>query len=55
MGIATLDYTNLSLNVARLANLPKEVIDIASEKSRSMEEETKEREDQRWYSSDCAF
>lgn len=38
-----------SLNVARLANLPNEVITIAGEKSRTMEEETKQREAQRWY------
>jgi hypothetical protein len=37
------------LNVARLANLPEEVISIAGEKSRIMEEETKAREAQRWY------
>lgn len=38
----------ISLNVARLANLPTEVITIASEKSRTMEEETKAKEMQRW-------
>ena len=37
-----------SLNVARLANLPGEVIAVAGEKSRTMEEETKTREMQRW-------
>ena len=34
--------------MARLANLPGEVISVASEKSRTMEEETKMREKQRW-------
>jgi DNA mismatch repair ATPase MutS len=38
----------ISLNVARLANLPTEVITIAAEKSRTMEEETKAKEIQRW-------
>ena len=38
-----------SLNVARLANFPEEVISVAGEKSRTMEEETKARESQRWY------
>ena len=37
------------LNVASLANLPPEVISIASEKARILEEETKHREMQRWY------
>jgi hypothetical protein len=37
------------LNVASLANLPAEVIAIAGEKARIMEEETKQREQQRWY------
>jgi DNA mismatch repair ATPase MutS len=41
-------YAKISLNVARLANLPTEVITIASEKSRTMEEETKAKEMQRW-------
>jgi DNA mismatch repair ATPase MutS len=36
------------LNVARLANLPTEVITIAAEKARTMEEETKLKEMQRW-------
>lgn len=40
--------TKISLNVARLANLPTEVITIAAEKSRTMEEETKTKEIQRW-------
>jgi DNA mismatch repair ATPase MutS len=38
----------IRLNVARLANLPTEVITIAAEKSRTMEEETKAKEMQRW-------
>ena len=42
------DGADFRLNVARLANLPSEVISIASEKSRTMEEETKTREKQRW-------
>lgn len=50
MGIALIYETDDSLNVARLANLPGEVIVIAGEKSRAMEEETKAREMQRWYS-----
>lgn len=36
------------LNVASLANLPVEVISIAGEKARILEEETKQRERQRW-------
>jgi hypothetical protein len=42
------DDADSSLNVARLANLPGEVIAVAGEKSRTMEEETKSREMQRW-------
>lgn len=37
------------LNVASLANLPAEVISIAAEKARILEEETKLRERERWY------
>lgn len=47
--MTTSEVAYSSLNVARLANLPNEVITIASEKSRTMEEETKQREAQRWY------
>ena len=36
------------MNVARLANLPGQVIAVAGEKSRTIEEETKSREMQRW-------
>lgn len=36
------------IHVARLANLPNEVITVANEKSRRMEEETKLREMKRW-------
>jgi DNA mismatch repair ATPase MutS len=43
------DGAEFRLNVARLANLPSEVISIASDKSRTMEEETKTRENERWY------
>ena len=49
MGIEFVDGAELRLNVARLANLPSEVISIAGEKSRTMEEETKTREKQRWW------
>ena len=49
MGMIMDDNTNVSLNVARLANLPGEVIAVAGEKSRIMEEDTKAREMQRWY------
>jgi DNA mismatch repair ATPase MutS len=41
------------LNVAKLANLPADVIAIASEKSKTMEEDTKSRELQRWYHPSC--
>lgn len=41
-------FANDSLNVARLANLPNVVISVAGEKSRTMEDETKQREVQRW-------
>src|SRR5579859_6303674 len=47
--VHTYILSHASLNVARLANLPNEVITIASEKSRTMEEETKQREAQRWF------
>ena len=49
MGILFVESAYDSLNVARLANLPNEVITIAGEKSRTMEEETKQREAQRWF------
>jgi DNA mismatch repair ATPase MutS len=48
MGISRFYQADYSLNVARLANLPGEVIAVAAEKSRTMEEETKKRELQRW-------
>lgn len=48
-GTESNNRANVRLNVARLANLPGEVISVASEKSRTMEEETKTREKQRWY------
>ena len=48
MGISSDNDADSSLNVARLANLPGEVIAVAGEKSRTMEEETKSREMQRW-------
>lgn len=49
MGMSCLESAYGSLNVARLANLPNEVITVAGEKSRTMEEETKQREAQRWF------
>jgi len=51
-GTESHDLAEIRLNVARLANLPGEVISVASEKSRTMEEETKMREKQRWYEAD---
>jgi len=51
MGMTIHEPAKSSLNVARLANLPNEVITIAGEKSRTMEEETKQREAQRWFAS----
>ena len=45
-GIAHRSY---GLNVASLANLPAEVISVAGEKARILEEETKQRESQKWY------
>jgi DNA mismatch repair ATPase MutS len=49
MGESASSKIDTRLNVARLANLPDEVISVAGEKSRTMEEETKAREAQRWY------
>ena len=37
-----------SLNVARLANLPPELIAVAAERSRNLEEDTNAKELQRW-------
>jgi hypothetical protein len=43
------EITHFRLNVARLANLPGDVISIAGEKSHAMEEDTEIRERHRWY------
>jgi hypothetical protein len=49
MGTNLVYKVDHSLNVARLANLPEEVIALAGEKSLTMEEEMKTREIQRWH------
>jgi DNA mismatch repair ATPase MutS len=53
-GYEPFEMANFSLNVARLANLPAQVIDVAGEKSRSMEEETNSRERDRWFDISCS-